>query len=262
MREDERGLRASPSILETVLKYSATLGALSYGAGFVASLEMFDRYPSSASDLAYNSPEILGTGASILTVFAGVVFAPFVYLLAVKIFLPISQLVEKHTQKFLLAAMVTGVLLSCLVVYGQSLVMEISLRDTVFMILVLATVSATTNALLLRQGSDIGQSQGLLVILFLLGLLSFSTWVGRGLGGVVAVRKPTVRLLIAPEAVTGLQAMGVPFQQPLTPGKDTGITGAVKVLMQSESSYLVLMPDGRVAKLRKEKVWAIMPEQK
>lgn len=71
-----------------------------------------------------------------------------------------------------------------------------------------------------------------------------------------------MRLLIAPEAVNGLQSLGLPFQRSLAIGQGTGVTDTVDLLLQSESSYLVLVPDGSIMKLRKDKVWAIVEERK
>ena len=86
MQEQGAGLHTSPSVLETVLKYGATIGVLSYGVGFLLLTEEFGSYPLAVSDVAYNAPEIIGFGAILLMLFALVVFAPFVIRFAVESF--------------------------------------------------------------------------------------------------------------------------------------------------------------------------------
>jgi hypothetical protein len=64
----------------------------------------------------------------------------------------------------------------------------------------------------------------MLLFAFLVGSLFFSYAYGKGYEDFDKMDRHPVQLLIAPEAVDGFQALGVPFQRSLTTRQDAGVT--------------------------------------
>lgn len=69
-----------------------------------------------------------------------------------------------------------------------------------------------------------------------------------------------MRVLIAPEAIDGARQLGIHFANATVPSGAPQLSDPVSLAYPGDRSYFLVMPNGAVVRLSKDKVWGVVTE--
>ena len=249
--------------LDLIAKYSALLLGVTYASGFLAQEAfLLNAKLLSHSDVSFISSRLLVVGASVVVL----CFIPTFFVLGIHFmydpsFLPTtSRQPTKRARKIgsLVSRIVAPVMYA--IVLGVFFYQErtvgrwdaVSIYVFVMMANLLGIwISLASAGTYSRLRSE--QQFGLVAIIAAC-IFCVSLLMGQREWARATARENSIRLLIAPEAITGARQLGIAF--PETKGSTSAqLSENLNLLYVGERMYLVRIKDGHIVQLSKDKVW-------
>lgn len=247
-------------VLEQALKYSSVTAAVAYVTGFVMEIAYLSHLQPSFYDLDY-SPRLLANGVEVLLLYAGAVLFGVVLMALSDSAKPMVRLLFKPStgeevltseNKARYALLILCPVLALINLYHVHPSPEFSVQASLVMgNILLVAVLIFPRAY--GRFTHVQKGAFVLVIAVALAILAFAvgTWAWDAPGG-----QGIVRLLVAPEAVAGVEELGVNF-----PGKDSAgsarLSNEVVMLYTGSRTYTFRLDNKQIVQLNKDKVWGM-----